>query len=338
MPRVPSRPPAARWSRASASSTPSKPRSPARSTQTVLRHRRASSRSLRMSPVTTQAAANVRDNFETGSFANNDGTHRWYGDWVEQNDNNSPYGGKVIDRLARARRQSHDHRRQRRHLSPRRHAFERDVSVTLKLNYSRASLEAGEYVAVQASANGGTTWTEVGRISGAGNDYGLHRQELQHHCLPRPQHRDPFRELDERSVPRRLRRPRRRRDRLQHHVRRRRSAARRRERQAAASAGIRGREIGVAIIDTGYWKAQFARPGFERATAAWPCSTTRSPTPWSATGRRSPPTPPAMARTSPASSPAAARRAAANTSASRPTRASSRSRPSAKMARAPTPR
>ena len=34
-------------------------------------------------PITTQAAASVRDNFETGSFANNNGTHRWYGDWVE---------------------------------------------------------------------------------------------------------------------------------------------------------------------------------------------------------------------------------------------------------------
>ena len=30
-------------------------------------------------PITTQAAANVRDNFEVDSFANNDGTHRWYG-------------------------------------------------------------------------------------------------------------------------------------------------------------------------------------------------------------------------------------------------------------------
>ena len=45
--------------------------------------------------VTTQAAANVRDNFELGSFANNDGTHRWYGDWVEQNDDNNPHGGDV---------------------------------------------------------------------------------------------------------------------------------------------------------------------------------------------------------------------------------------------------
>ena len=45
--------------------------------------------------ITTQAAASVRDNFETGSFANNDGTHRWYGDWVEQNDDSNPHGGKV---------------------------------------------------------------------------------------------------------------------------------------------------------------------------------------------------------------------------------------------------
>src|SRR6188768_493350 len=46
-------------------------------------------------PITTQAAASVRDNFETGSFANNDGTHRWYGDWIEQGDDNSPDGGKT---------------------------------------------------------------------------------------------------------------------------------------------------------------------------------------------------------------------------------------------------
>src|SRR5262245_51060759 len=36
--------------------------------------------------VSTQAAASVADNFDTGSFANNSGTHRWYGDWVEQYD------------------------------------------------------------------------------------------------------------------------------------------------------------------------------------------------------------------------------------------------------------
>src|SRR4029079_13233983 len=45
--------------------------------------------------VTTLAAAYVRDNFETDSFANNDGTHRWYGNWVEQNDDNNPNGGLI---------------------------------------------------------------------------------------------------------------------------------------------------------------------------------------------------------------------------------------------------
>ena len=57
--------------------------------------RAASSRSPPTSSVTTQAAANVRDNFETGSFANNDGTHRWYGNWVEQDDDNNPHGGDI---------------------------------------------------------------------------------------------------------------------------------------------------------------------------------------------------------------------------------------------------
>src|SRR5690349_1868936 len=45
--------------------------------------------------VSTNAAASVRDNFETGSFANDNGSHRWWGEWTEQNDNNSPYSGKI---------------------------------------------------------------------------------------------------------------------------------------------------------------------------------------------------------------------------------------------------
>src|SRR5688572_4351805 len=46
--------------------------------------------------VSTQAAsASVRDNFEFSGFANDDGSHRWYGPWVEAGDNNSPYNGKI---------------------------------------------------------------------------------------------------------------------------------------------------------------------------------------------------------------------------------------------------
>src|SRR5689334_14590029 len=46
--------------------------------------------------VMTNAAASVMDKFETQSFENNDGTHRWYGNWVETNDDGLPWQGKVV--------------------------------------------------------------------------------------------------------------------------------------------------------------------------------------------------------------------------------------------------
>ena len=119
--------------------------------------------------VTTQAAANVRDSFETSSLANNDGTHRWYGDWVEQNDNNSPYDGKIsigwTDRNGKRLILSGSSSIYRRAATP-----ASSPSVSLKLKSLRFGLEAGEYVAIQASSNGGTTWAEIGRLSGPAND------------------------------------------------------------------------------------------------------------------------------------------------------------------------
>jgi serine protease AprX len=119
--------------------------------------------------VTTQAAASVRDNFETGSFANNDGTHRWYGDWVEQNDENSPFGGKIsigwLEKGGKRMIVGGNGAIHRRAATP-----ASSATVTLKLKYQRVGLEAGEYVAIQASGNGGQSWTEVGRISGSGSD------------------------------------------------------------------------------------------------------------------------------------------------------------------------
>ncbi|HEU5136351.1 MAG TPA: S8 family peptidase [Steroidobacteraceae bacterium] len=121
------------------------------------------------SPITTLAAANVRDNFEVGSFGNNDGTHRWYGDWVESNDNNGPYDGKVaigwIDRGGKRLIIGGNGTIYRRAATP-----STASTVTLRFKSSRGYLEAGDYLAVQASANGGSSWTEVGRITGAAND------------------------------------------------------------------------------------------------------------------------------------------------------------------------
>jgi subtilisin family serine protease len=120
--------------------------------------------------VSTNAAASVRDNFELDSFANNDGTHRWYGNWIEQADDNNPNGGFIVlgwndrggKRLILTGRGSSIYRRA---ATP-----GNASSVTLKFKSLRAGLEFGEYAAVQASGNGGASWTEVGRISGPAND------------------------------------------------------------------------------------------------------------------------------------------------------------------------
>ncbi len=204
-------------------------------------------------PVTTLAAASVRDNFETGSFANNNGSHRWYGDWVEQNDNNSPYDGKVsigwFERGGHRMIIGGNGAIYRRAATP-----SNASSVTLKLNYSRGNLDAGEYLAVQASANGGSTWTEVGRINGAGNDYGFTARSFD---ITAYRGRNTavrfvgsmsgafpgdYVDLDDVEitynttygegdpVPVDV------------------------NTKKLHAAGIRGREIGVAVIDTGYWK------------------------------------------------------------------------------------
>jgi serine protease AprX len=122
--------------------------------------------------VMTNAAAYVRDNFETGSFANNDGTHRWWGDWVEQGDDNLPWGGKVtigwLEKGGNRMLVGANGTVYRRAATP-----SSSATVTLKLKYQRVSFETGDHVAIQASSNGGTNWTEIGRISGAGSDNAL---------------------------------------------------------------------------------------------------------------------------------------------------------------------
>ena len=107
---------------------------------------------------------------------------------------------------------------------------------------------------MQASGNGGTTWTEVGRITRRRQRQQLRLQELQHHRLSWPQHRDPLRGLDERSFPA---------DYVDiDDVEITYNTAYGEGDPAPVdvnakhlhAAGIRGRDVGVAVIDTGYWK------------------------------------------------------------------------------------
>ena len=203
--------------------------------------------------VATQAAANVRDNFETGSFANNDGTHRWYGDWVEQGDDNSPWGGDSIigwqDRGSGRLILQMDGKIYRRAATP-----SNSPNVTLKFKSLRNSLEWGEYVSVQASGNGGSTWTEVGRIAGPANDISFQSQSynitafrgrntaIRFVASMNSRFGDDNVDIDDLEisytttygegdpVPVNV------------------------NAGALHSAGIKGRDVGVAVIDTGYWK------------------------------------------------------------------------------------
>src|SRR6188768_1119064 len=205
------------------------------------------------SPVATQAAAGVRDNFDVGSFTNNDGTHRWYGDWVEQNDDNSPHGGDStigwIDRgSGRLILQMHG-TIYRRAATP-----SSSPSVTLKFKSLCNGLEAGEYVSVQASGNGGTTWSEVGRLAGPANDTAFLNQSynitafrgrntaIRFVASMNSRFGDDNVDIDDLEisyttsygegdpVPVDV------------------------NAKDLHAAGIKGRDVGVAVIDTGYWK------------------------------------------------------------------------------------
>jgi len=203
--------------------------------------------------VTTLAAASVRDSFETSSLANNDGTHRWYGDWVEQSDNNSPYDGRIsigwTDKNGKRLILTGSSSIYRRAATP-----SSSAAVTLKFKSLRFGLKAGEYVAIQASGNGGTTWTEMGRLSGPANDSAFVNQSynltpfrgrntavrftasmngtfgVDHVSIDDVEiaYTTSFDDGDPQPVDVNAR---------DLHI-----------------AGIRGKDVGVAIIDTGYWK------------------------------------------------------------------------------------
>lgn len=118
--------------------------------------------------------ANVRDNFERVQWTNNDGRHRWATAWTETEDDGSPLTGKVSVTLNV--------------LTSGRLAFTGAIGAVtrsvglppgaknamLSLDVRRASLESGDYVAVQASKDG-ITWREVGRITGPANESSFSR-------------------------------------------------------------------------------------------------------------------------------------------------------------------
>ena len=109
---------------------------------------------------------NVRDDFATAAYTNNNGTQSWAGNWTETGDGSvSATSGYV--KIASGQLQ----------LSSTSRALSRQANLSgatfasLSFQYKRSSFDdANDYVAIQVSANGGSTWTELARYQGSGTD------------------------------------------------------------------------------------------------------------------------------------------------------------------------
>lgn len=112
-----------------------------------------------------------RDEFGTVAYNNNNGTNNWSTDWTETGDDGSPSGSEiqiVSDGGSNRLRVENASR-----------TIEREANVngvtaaTLSFSYRRSGLDnANDYVAIEASGNGGGSWTELARFAGPTNDAG----------------------------------------------------------------------------------------------------------------------------------------------------------------------
>ena len=125
------------------------------------------------------ATETFRDEFNAVSYAGNDGTRNWSGNWVEFNDNGNPNGGdeRVMSDLGNYRLRVQDNNGggegvyREADLS----GFDPAATATLSFDYRRSDLDnSNDYVAIQVSANGGGSWTELARIQGPTNDSSYH--------------------------------------------------------------------------------------------------------------------------------------------------------------------
>ena len=124
---------------------------------------------VNVASIAATETVNVRDNFGNGSYANNNGSVNWTGNWNENGDGSGSNGGDIIvttfngsgqlnfnagigtgDNIARSVNLSGA------------------TTATLTLNWSDAGADAGENIVVEAF--NGTTWDTLGTLSGGDAD------------------------------------------------------------------------------------------------------------------------------------------------------------------------
>jgi serine protease AprX len=111
----------------------------------------------------------VSDYFNPRSFSNNDGTVAWAGDWTESGESDGPTRGDLLVTNSYQLQFKDDRRSLTRSVD-----LAEATAATLSFDYRRYRLDSStDYVAVEISANGGSSWSELARFAGPTNDSGL---------------------------------------------------------------------------------------------------------------------------------------------------------------------
>lgn len=121
--------------------------------------------------ISTTTVKNVGDQFDSPAYNNNDGSLNWATDWLEINEFDGAQAGDV-----QIRKDSGDDRLS---VGNGNKGLQREVDLfsftqaTLSFDYRRRQLnDVNEYVDLDISADGGSTWVNLARFAGPANDGG----------------------------------------------------------------------------------------------------------------------------------------------------------------------
>ena len=112
------------------------------------------------------------DLFDRQAYTNSDGNVAWAGDWTEIGDDNTATGGNVriaVDGTS-IPGQTYALRTVSTSVVQRAASLAGYTSATLWFDYRRVTLDAGDFVNINVSSNGGASFTQVGQVGGATND------------------------------------------------------------------------------------------------------------------------------------------------------------------------
>ena len=108
----------------------------------------------------------VRDEFGSTSYSNNDGSTSWSDSWTETGDGSVSATSGYVKISSGSLQLSSTNRTLSRQVD-----LSGAASATLSFQYKRSSFDKSkDYVTIEISANGGSTWTELARYAGPGSD------------------------------------------------------------------------------------------------------------------------------------------------------------------------